>query len=225
MKIIYTGLESAGKTLLLAQKVIELVHRNRIWKKKYGFTRKIVSNLKFSKEFFNENEEFIDYWEDMREVIGLTGCDIIWDEISSDFSALKREPMSRQINRWLRQGAKQGVHIYGTAQEFHDLHLDCRRRVYACYNVKKWLGSRRSGENLPPVKYIWGIVAVRETKIHPYNELEPEYLGIIPSFLWISRGLCEVFDTHQVVKSSKEPFLEHIERYCPVCKFKRIIHR
>jgi hypothetical protein len=227
MKIVYTGLESSGKTLLLAKESISLIKRNRRWKKKYGFIRKVVSNLKFSDEFYEKNKEFIDYWEDMRDVIGLTGCDIIWDEISSDFSALKKEPMSKKINRWLRQGAKQGVHIYATAQEFHDIHLDFRRRVQECLNVVKVIGSARSGKNLPPVNKIWGFCFVREINIHPYNELEPENLSFLPSLLWITRDLCEVFDTHQVILSSKEPLLEHIERFCekPGCNYKRVIHR
>jgi len=225
MKIVYTGLESAGKTLALSREAIRLVKRNRKWQKKYGLTRKIVSNLKFSEAFFNANSEFIDYWDDMREVIGLTGCDIIWDEISSDFSALKREPMSRKVNRWLRQGAKQGVHIYSTAQEFHDIHLDFRRRVQSCFNVVKIMGSGRSGENLPEIKRIWGFCFLNEIKIHPYNELLPEKLSVLPDILLITRELCEVFDTHQIIISSKEPYLEHILRECPTCGFKRIIHR
>lgn len=227
MKIVYTGLESAGKSLLLAKTATELVIRNKKWKKKYGFTRKIISNLKFSKKFFEKNSEYIDYFEDMKEVIGLTGCDIIWDEISSDFSALKKEPLTRKINRWLRQGAKQGVHIYATAQEFHDIHLDFRRRAQECINIKKVWGSRRSGKNLPKVNFIWGICFKNDIKIHPYNELEPEKLNWFPGWLLITRELCEVFDTHQVIKSSHEPPYEHVERFCenPDCKFKKVIHR
>jgi len=48
MKILYTGLESQGKSLLLADKAVEILKRNRFWHKKYGFVRKVVSNLKFS---------------------------------------------------------------------------------------------------------------------------------------------------------------------------------
>lgn len=225
MKIVYTGLESAGKTLMLAKKSIELVKRNRKWKKEYGYLRKVVSNLKFSERFYKDNKEYIDYWEDMREVVGLTGCDIIWDEISADFSALKREPMSRKINRWLRQGAKQGVHIYATAQEFHDIHLDFRRRVGSCFNVVKILGSPRSGLRLPEVGFIWGFCFAHDIKIHPYNELEPEKNSFLPRVIFITRELCEVFDTHQIIQSSQEPFLEHIVRECPTCHYKKTVHR
>lgn len=227
MKIIFTGLESSGKSLALARTAIKLVKRNKHWHKKFGFTRKIVSNLKFSENFYAKNKDYIDYFEDMKEVIGLTGCDIIWDEISSDFSALKKEPLTRKINRWLRQGAKQGVHIYATAQEFHDVHLDFRRRAQECFNIKKLMGSRRSGQNLPKVHFIWGLCFFFKIKIHPYNELQPEKLSLIPEFVFITKTLCHVFDTHQVIKSSHEPPYEHIERKCenPDCNYKKIIHR
>jgi hypothetical protein len=221
MKVVYTGLESGGKSLAIAQVVLKLLKTNIYWKKKYGFHRYIYSNLRFSDSFYNKYKDFIIYWDDVREVIGLSGCDIIWDEISSDFSALKREPLSRKVNRWLRQGAKQGVHIYATAQEYHDIHLDMRRRFKFCYHIEKWIGSDRPGKNLPPVKFIWGICLVRSIKIHPYNEIRPEKLNLFPGLIFISKELCSIFNTSQVIEESKEIPLDHRERYCPVpgCKY------
>lgn len=229
MKTVYTGLESSGKSLALAKKVISLIKRNKKWEKKYGFRRLVRSNLIFSEKFAEKYKDYIVYWKDMKEIIKETGCDIIWDEISSDFSALKKEPLPRETNRWLRQGAKQGVHIYATAQEFHDIHLDFRRRVKVCHSLKKILGSPRGGKNLPKVKRIWGLCLSWELKIHPYNELEPQKQSIIPELLFITRELCEVFNTHQVIENSEERPFEHIERKCEKygkgCNYKKIIHR
>jgi len=221
MKIIYTGLESSGKSLMLAKKIQDLVYRNRKWKKKYGFVRQIYSNLVFSDEFYKLNSEFIVYWYDYRELLGLNGVDIVWDEISSDFSSLKKEPLPRRVNRWLRQGAKQGVHIYSTAQEFHDLHLDVRRRMFKAHYVSKPFGSRRGGQNLPPVKKIWGLCLTRELKIRPYNELQPEYHGVLPGFFFIRKKDCLIFNTSQVIRESGEFPLEHVERFCsdPKCSY------
>lgn len=224
MKVIYTGLESQGKTLLLAQKSEELINRNKKWHKKYGFTRKLYSNIIFSNGFYSSNKDYIEYFTDYRELLEYNGIDVIWDEISTHFSALKKEPLPRRVNVWLRQGAKQGVDIYATAQEFHDVHLDFRRRCVECLNIKKIIGSRRSGKNLPPVKHIWGLCLSNEIKIHPYNELAPEKLGIIPGFIFITRSLCEIFDTSQIIKPSEELPYEHIERSCPTCGYKKVIH-
>ncbi len=225
MKVIYTGLESSGKTLLMARKAKQLVIRNKKWYKKYGFKRQIKTNLIFSDQFKKENEGYLDFFTDANEVIGSTGCDILWDEISSDFSALKREPLPRNVNRWLRQGAKQGVHIYATAQEFHDVHLDFRRRVIECFNVNKVFGSRRVGLNLPPVRTIWGLCFIFGIKIHPYNELQPEKRSFLPSFLLIERSLTKIFDTGQIITASDEMPLEHIVRVCKTCGYKKLIHR
>lgn len=225
MKEVYVGLESSGKSLLLAKKAKELVNRNEKWRKKYGYQRFIYSNLRFSDSFYNKYASLIRYWTDMNEVVGKIGIDILWDEISTDFSALKREPLPKSVNRWLRQGAKQGVHIYATAQEFHDIHLDFRRRVYRAYHLTKLIGSRRGGNNLPPVNVIWGFCMAQELKIHPYNEIAPEYISPIPELFFISEELCSIFNTHQVIDDSRELPLEHHERVCPVCKFRRVTHR
>ena len=144
---------------------------------------------------------------------------------------MKKEPLTRALNRWLRQGAKQGVEIYATAQEFHDIHLDFRRRVHQAYQMNKVVGSPRGGDNMPPVKYIWGFCLKREIKIHPYNELQVEYEGVIPSIFFIRKSKTQVFDTHQTIMSSAELPYEHIEYVCerPTCKdlpkHMRIRHR
>ena len=225
MKIIYCGKESSGKTLFLADKLTQLLKRNIRWKQKYGFTRLIYTNMAIGEKYFRKYKEFIRYWVNVNDVIGLAGCDILWDEISSDFSALKKEPLGKEVNRWLRQGAKQGVHIYATAQELHDVALDYRRRIQSAWMCNKLIGSERGGLNLPPLKILWGFCFKRKLKINPYNELEPEVQGL-PSLVWIGKKLCSVFDTHQVIKGSLEDApLEHIVRSCPVYKIKKVIHR
>lgn len=225
MKLVYTGLEGQGKTLLMAKRILEVLDRNEKWEKKYGFIRPVYLNIKLSHEIEKKYKKFIFYWSDVREIIGKTGCDIFHDEISSHFSALKKEPLPLKVNRWLRQGSKQGVEYYATAQEFHDIALDFRRRVQTCYYITKLVGSDRGGENKPPIKTIWGICNVKEVKIHPYNELQPEFIfhSFFP-FLLFGKSLCHIFDTHQVIEQSEELPLEHRERECKDCGVKYISH-
>lgn len=256
MKIVYTGLESSGKTLILAYEAMDIFARNKRWQKKYGFTRKVYSNIRFAPHVEEKYGEFIEYWQDYRELLKDTklkkeeienmkkanidmqdkdtypfipGIDIIFDEISTHFSALKREPLHSRVNQWLRQGAKNGVHIYATAQEYHDIHNDFRRRVKIAYNMTKIIGSRRSGVNMPPVKRVWGLCIKREMDIHPYNELEPSYGFPVP--FRITKRRTSVFDTNQTIKGSGEIPYEHVVKECilPDCKdlprYKKIIHR
>ncbi len=226
MKKGYVGLESSGKSLALAIDCVRLLKRNKHWYKKYGFIRSLYSNLKFSKKIEKEYSLFIKYWEDPKEVINLTGVDIIWDEVSAHFSALKQSPLPLSVNIWLRQGAKQGVDIYFTAQEFHDIHNDFRRRVQSVTEMRKIMGSDRGGKNLPPIKMIWGLCSKRHLVINPYNELQKEYSDLfgIPSFLPIRKKFCEIFDTHQLIPKGKEPPLEHTVRVCPDCGYTEIYH-
>jgi len=53
MKVIFSGLESSGKSLKLAMTVVDLVHRNAKWNKITGKSRPIVSNMRFSPHFFD----------------------------------------------------------------------------------------------------------------------------------------------------------------------------
>jgi hypothetical protein len=224
-KTVYVGLEGQGKTLLMALHLKNQLKYNKTLKEKYNIDRPLYTNLRINPELSSLYPN-IKYYQSISDVIGLTGCDIFHDELSSDFNAQKREPLPRRVNRWLRQTSKSGVTITCTAQEFHDLHLDFRRRVSNCYEVKKVIGSRRGGHNLPPVRFIWGLLYVRELNIHPYNELDPQYKSLfnVNPIHIMTRDLCNIFDTHQYILPSDELPLEHRERHCPTCGFKKVYH-
>lgn len=227
MKIIYTGLESSGKSLMLARTALGVLERNHNWYTRFGFRRLVYSNLRFNDDISSKYKDYIVYFDEIREIIDKTGCDIIFDEISSHFNALKREPLPLSVNKWLRQGAKQGVHFYATAQEFHDIHLDFRRRVHKCFYISKLFGSSRGGDCLPPVSHIWGLCLVRELNIRPYNELAPEFIPVLSgglSFLFISRFYASIFDTHQVIKKGEELPFEHYVRKCHTCGYTKTFH-
>jgi hypothetical protein len=212
MKIVYCGLEGEGKSLYLSTLVTEILKTNVKYKKKGYGHRKLYSNMRFSEHIEHTYGDYIVYWEDIREILGLKGVDILWDEISTDLSAQKREPLPRRFNQWFRQGNKQGVYIYATAQEFHDIHLDFRRRVRYAYNIEKSFGSKRPGPNLPPTKRVYGLCWKRRITIRPYNELQPEYSRGKP-FL-ITKKKTSFFNTNQTIETSKELPYEHIEYTC-----------
>jgi len=51
------GAPGQGKSLYSARKVVNLLKRNKRWKKRSGIVRKIASNIKYSEEFEEKNEE------------------------------------------------------------------------------------------------------------------------------------------------------------------------
>lgn len=198
-KIIFTGKESSGKTLAMAGAMEHILRRNKKWQKKYGFKRKIVTNMTLSEKFKNQHAGWIEYFDKMEDLVKYRGADIFWDEIHAYFPAERRKPLPIWLNRWISQGAKGGIKIFGTAQEFHSIHVDFRRLISHMYMMSKVIGSPRGGFNLPPVKRIWGLISIKEIKIDPYNELEPERINTFPFLRRIYSEYCEVFDTYQLV--------------------------
>jgi len=223
MKIVYTGLESSGKSLVGAINMHQDLQRNKYWAKKYGIKRYLYTNMKVSEEVKRQFPNQIKYFYDVKEIVNKVGIDIYHDEIASDFSALKNEPLPKDVNVWLRQGAKQGVIYNAFAQEFHDVHLDWRRRCSVAYLVSKVIGSSRGGKNLPPVDTIWGLCSIRKLDINPYNELEPKYIGF-PRFIFINRKVCSFFDTYQFLEYKDRRELEHVVEECKECGYKRTKH-
>jgi len=232
MKIIYAGLESSGKSLRLAKVVVDLAHRNAKWKEKSGIDRPIVSNLIFSESFTTYcTEELgitIKYWNNLDELIKLENADIIIDEVGTYFDSRLWSDLSLDVRRWLTQGAKTGIEIYGSAQDFAQVDLAFRRLVNNLYQITKLVGSRRPSATKPPVTKIWGICSMRELNPREYKEDKKSFdkTSMFPSFFFIERKYCEIFDTTQkIIRSRPQPY-KHIDRECEeeYCDFHKVAH-
>jgi len=234
MKIIYSGLESSGKSLRLAKLTADLVQRNSKWFKESGKTRPIVSNLKFTEKFYNwATEEMIVpiiYWENLEQLIQYDNVDIIIDEVGTYFDSRLWSDLSLDVRRWLTQGAKSGIEIYGSAQDFAQVDKAFRRLTNHLVHVTKITGSSRPSPTKPPVKFIWGLCIKQELNPLSYNEDKKEFAasigGIIPTPFFLRREYCELFDTTQIINRSKPLPYRHVERHCEHsnCNFEKISH-
>lgn len=231
MKVIFSGLEGSGKSLKLAILVSDLVHRNSKWYKKSGIQRKIASNLRFSKDF----EQYalsigvpIHYWENLDELIKLEQCDVVMDEVGNYFDSRMWADLSLDVRRWLTQGSKMGIEIYGSAQDFAQIDKAFRRLVNHLFHITKLMGSRRPSATKPPVKRIWGLCSSKELDPMGYDEDKSKFqsMSVFPSFFFIRRSDCEIFDTTQKIQRSKPYPYKHVERECELenCGFHKIIH-
>jgi len=230
MKTIYSGLESSGKSLRLAKVCADLVHRNSSWTEKTGKQRAIYSNIKFSTEF-EDYARFrgvpIEYWQNLDDLIKLQNVDIIIDEVGTYFDSRLWADLSLDVRRWLTQGAKSGVEIYGSAQDFAQVDLAFRRLVNHLYHIVKLVGSPRPSATRPPVRRIWGICSMRELNPREYKEDKKQFdkTAILPSFFLIEKQYCEIFDTTQKIERSLPPLMKHIERMCEDnCGFHKTLH-
>lgn len=232
MKVIYSGLESSGKTLRLAKVAADIAYRNSSWNRLTGTSRPIISNIKFSEDFETHVQEElgveIRYWKNLDELVSLENADVFIDEVGTYFDARLWSDLPLDVRRWLTQGAKSGIEIYGSAQDFAQCDLAFRRLVNHLYHITKLVGSPRPAATKPPVKRIWGICSMRELNPREYKEDKKSFdkTSLFPSFFWIERQYCEIFDTTQKIARSAPPPYRHIERYCELrdCPFHKLSH-
>lgn len=230
-KVVYSGLEGSGKSLKLAKVSKSLVDRNAKWFKRSGKQRHIASNMLFSPEFeayASSKNVPISYWQNLDELITMENCDVIIDELGNYFDSRGWEELSLDVRRWLTQGDKVGVEIYGSAQDFAQVDKAFRRLVKELYYIHKVIGSRRPSPTKPPVKKVWGLCMVRELEPMGYDEDKSKFRSksLIPSLFIIDKEACEIFDTNQKIIKSKPLPYKHVQRFCPIegCKFSKVIH-
>jgi len=220
MKYIVSGLESSGKSLLLASMVADIAQRNYKWLKKSGLVRPIYTNLQFSDDFTSYCQDElgipIKYWSNLDELILLSNCDVIMDEVGNYFDSRMWADLSLDVRRWLTQGAKTGIEIYGSAQDFAQVDKAFRRLVNVLLHVTKVVGSPRPSATKPPVRFIWGLCMKRDLNPRAYDEdnKQPASSFALPTFFLIQRKYCEMFDTTQKILRSKPTALRHEERFC-----------
>lgn len=228
-KIIFSGLEDSGKSLMLAEYSGKIIERNAGWYKVTGVPRRLVSNMPYSDSFREYAEslgvpEPIKFWKDIEELEELRDCDLVIDEVGTYFDSRTFKDLPLSTRLWLAQASKLGVDIYGAAQDFAQVDLAFRRLTTELYHITKIAGSPRPSRTRPPIKRIWGICMLRELDPVGYDEQERKFnnASTFPSFFLIRREMCQIFDTNTRVAKSKPPPYKHITRPCADvnCKFK-----
>jgi len=232
MKKIFTGLEGSGKSLALAMQIEELIERNSKWLEKTGIQRPIRSRMQFTpklEEYAHLRGVPITYWRSKADLIKFKECDVIIDEIGNLWNSRQWTEMSIEELDWLSQGAKNGVEMYGAAQDFAMVDKGFRRLVNELYHIRKIVGSRRPSATKPPVKFIWGLCQKIELDPQRYNEQEDKFekVNIFSfSFFFIRKEFCEYFNTNAIIERSKALPFRHVDRNCeePNCEFHKIAH-
>lgn len=228
-KTIYYGLESSGKTYLLARTFWECMERNIIWYKKYGIKRIMAPNFPLNPKY----EEYllslkeIEYrrWEKIEDVLEWEGCDFFIDEMLLYFDAVLWKDLSLEVKKWITQGAKSGNHIYGACQDFSQVAKSMRLVVNNLYRVNKILGNRRPGKNLPPLKpllgigpYVWGWGRIRPAD--PKTNLDDEQKSFKEEsifsirFFIFQEKYTRLFNTNTKLKASDIIWREHKREVC-----------
>lgn len=216
-KRVYVGLESSGKSLLIARESVWNVLRNERWNKKTGKSRPIVGNVPWSSEFYsfaNSRGVEVRRWQHIHELVDFHGCDLYIDELATYFDSRLFADLPLNVRLWLAQAEKMGVQIVGAAQDFAQVDKSFRRLCKEVYEVRKKIGSPRPMENAPPIKHVWGVCF--KYKLDPQSflgeQVEMKTLGLPKPFLIRSRDM-KWFDTSARVSLSEPPPLQRIQRH------------
>jgi len=225
-----TGLTSNGKTLELARTAYKLAYRNMKWYKKTGLFRNIYHNFPITPEII---AEFVDKngnsmfkrWYDIKEFEHMAEADILWDEVAVDMDSSNWQNVDHKVKTFLRHHAKRGIDIYGTTQRWGSVDLNFRSLVDEMFVAHKLIGSRRPSATKPAIKRPWGIIWLDEQVQESFLEDKLKSAGWLGwRVLFITKALCDLYDTRYEVPKSENTPLKHIERYCeiPNCAYHAI---
>lgn len=221
---IYTGKTGTGKSLTLAKKVFELLHRNERWLNKTGLKRRIISNVRFSHALEHLYPGYIEYWADPEELILYDNVDVIWDEIATNLDATQWEHVPLSVKAYLRQHRKRGVDIYGTTQRFGDIYNGIRSLTDFLWVCHKAIGSPSPAATKPEVKNPWGIIWLNEVDPVSFEKdvAAQKHLGF--KMFFIRHKYVDIYDTLQRIEPGRFPPLKHEERRCSTCGQVKVYH-
>jgi len=202
---IIEGAPGQGKSLYTAKLVRKLLERNRKWAEQSGVIRKVMANLTFSEKILNEFKDFLVYWSKPTELVQFTDCDVIWDEIATELDSRNFATLPDELKVFLSQYRKRGVDIYANTQDFSMVDARARLMVTRVATLSKMIGSPDPSPTKPPIKRIWGLIAIREVENFKETNPQKKVYSWIPSFFFIDREDVELYDTRQAIVSGSLP--------------------
>lgn len=216
MKMGWTGLESAGKSQLMAVHAVVVLRRNASWARKRAklglpHVERIMAfdtpmSLDFQAACKRDGMRYLHFY-DLSELLPLSEMDIFINEINKFFPQRGSEPLTREQAEFLSQGAKDGVNIYFCSQDFSQAHKQFRFLVNHIYVVNKLIGSERPTRSMPPIRFIWGVVLYYEIDPRTFkgDNMTMEKLHWFPHIYFINREDTELYDTSYKVRGTQMP--------------------
>jgi len=227
-KVVYTGIESSGKSLLLSRQAEKIRIRNRRWFKITGIKRIMAFNSPMSSEFVSlieKSNSIYLFFKNLDDIVYLEEADIFIDEIIKFFPSGQNSLSNEQLH-FITQGAKSGICLWGASQDFSQVHKQFRRLVNQVFYVKKIIGSPRPMKTAPPVNFIWGICTISQVDPHSFRGDDASMIELEHSFrcFFINKRDVSRFDTSYKIPMSDLP-IKRIRRQIERCQedgFERI---
>jgi len=214
---IVEGSPGQGKSLYTAKLARKILQRNLKAREKYGITRLLYSNIRFADSFYEEWKAFIRYWKTPTELIQIQDADVLWDEIATELDSRNFANLPDELKIFLSQYRKRGVDIYANTQDFSMVDARARLMVTRVATLTKLVGSPDPTPTKPPIKRIWGLIAVREVENFKETNPDKKVYGYIPTFFFIDREDIEIYDTRQAIEAGKLP-VRRLRREEQICE-------
>lgn len=245
---IVTGLPGASKSYDCTEKAHEWITRNRRWYQQTGIIRPLRSNLVFSDKYteemndmsnlplrknvyetpkkreWNQNHQFLEYWEDPEELPLLNHCDVIWEEMGAHVDSRSWEQLPFELRRWLQQHRHRGINVYGNCQDFADVDIAVRRLTSELHYLVKVVGSRDPSPTSLPPRWIWAWVLKWQLNARSYDDNNKFKGASLVGTKLLKREIVERYSMFNNIKPMKPPPLRHTERKCPDCGEVKIKH-
>lgn len=219
-KIVWTGIESSGKSLQLSRQAEVVRKRNKKWFSKVGIKRTMAFNSPMSEEFkqliIDSNIDYLEF-KNFDDIARLEEADIFIDELIKMFPASGATSLTNEQLHFITQGSKSGINVYGASQDFSQVHKQYRLLVNEVHVVKKIIGSKRPMKTAPAVNVIWGICMMRDVLPSSFkgDSVTMENIGM-PSIFFIQREDTNRFDTSYKIPLTKLP-TKKLRKQIEVC--------
>lgn len=219
------GRPGMGKSMYTAKTTLWALERAVYIKRKLKVIRKVAINYHLNQKLMEKYKEYIVYWKDPMELIGLKDFDLFIDEIAVYFASDKWKDTDVEVRRMFAQHRKRGMEIFANTQDYKMVDINCRRMLSKVYQLYKVIGSRSPSATLPVVKRPWGIIFQFELDPESLeDDGEKERVGL-PTFFLITKKLTLVYDTTEDIKAGPPMPWKHISRGdCQHCGFNKPLH-
>lgn len=196
---ILTGRPGTGKTYILTAKALDFLKKGReVW----------------SNYFIKWSGENLHYYHTINELVDIRKGIILMDEVHVYFNSRKWEVLPETLQYKLQQHRKQGLDIWGTAQNINRVDVVMRELISGYYECHK-LFSFFENSNYPT-----GLFVTREYDVKDASK--PDQLRPSYSFDWYftSRDVFDSYDTLQEVPKlydEKEDYKIRKYKTCSEC--------
>lgn len=214
------GQPGNGKTIILAEKLLQTLEKYEKFYNKTGVIRKVYSNIHLAQQWEEYFSKWFVYWTDINLLSTLRECDVFIDEISGYFNSRDWEQMPRETREWLFLHEHYGVELVCCTQSWLTIDISFRRLTSELIYIEKWFGNARPSPTKPPPRWIYGLINLKHINRKSFEKEDWEFESddIIGDFFWISRKKVNYYNTLQKVEFNRKFFLKHIdEKICLTC--------